>query len=176
MRQNKFIATKDHLIMIAASNEMGDELWVGYLGYNQQRLGEHTANSIGFVVKGSANSFLNTSVDGESWEHYKSAKAPLMMVRKNFYDFGLVSTSEKTIFGGIFSRDRVLGSGLASEILSQNLNVAESQNFSSSTDTINVEKKCKVYQKRNLQTFGYVYESDLDINVISDSEIEIEGV
>jgi len=89
---------------------------------------------------------------------------------------GVVSTAENTLFGSVLSRDRVLNSGLTSEMLSQNLNVAESHTVSSSTDTVNAEKKCKVYQKRDPHTFDNIYGQDLDINVISDSEIEIEGV
>ncbi len=174
MRQNRFIATKDHLIMIAASNEVGDELWAGYIGYNQQTLGEHTANSIGFFVRGSANSFLNVSDHGEEWQPYQSAQAPLMLVRKNFYRFGVASTSEDTLFGSILERDGSLSGGLSAEILSQNLNNIEKQAFSSS-ETMNVERKCKVYQKRDIETFDYVYAEDLDINIIPDSEIEIEG-
>ncbi len=176
MRQNKFIATKDHVILIAASNEVGDELWAGHDGYNQQSLGEYTSNAIGFIASGSANSFINNSDADESWDHYGSAKSPLMLVRKNFSDLGLVSTSEKTIFGSVLSRDRVFSIRGPSEILIQNLNDTESHTVSSSTDTVNVERKCKVYQKRDPHTFDSIYGQDLDINVISDSEIEIEGV
>jgi len=84
MRQNKFIATKDHVIMIAASNEVGDELWAWHVGYNQQSFGEYTSTVIWLIVCGYANSFLNTFDADESWDHYRSAKSPFMLVSRNF--------------------------------------------------------------------------------------------
>ena len=173
MRQNKFIVTKDHLIIIAASNEVGDELWAGNLEYRRFSPDIKTTNTIGFLLSGSVNSFMNTSDDGENWVHYKSADSPLMLIRKNFTNFGIVSTSNNTIFGSILEKDMDF-SGLGGMILSQNMNDTEKERYTSSTDTINVENKCKVHEKRNTQTFDYVYMSDLDINIIPDTEIEIE--
>ena len=100
MRQNRFIATKDHFLIIAASNELGDELWAGHLEFRGAKFSTQTTNAMGFLVKGSVNSFINTSEQGEDWHHYAEASHPVMMIRdKGFTNFGIVSTSDETVFG-----------------------------------------------------------------------------
>ena len=173
MRQNKFIATKDHFVMIAASNEMGDELWAGSLEYRRHKFTPRVANTIGFLIRGSANSFHNLSSNGENWQPYESATAPLALIRKNFVDFGLVSTSNDTFFGAIATRDSVL-SGQTEIMVKSNLSQDEYENLSGS-DTIEVQRKCKVHNKRDMNTFESI-DVVLDINIVSDTEIELDGV
>ena len=66
-------------------------------------------------------------------------------------------------------------SGQSQAILVGNLNVDE-LNKLATDETVNAEKKCKVYQKRDVNTFELIPQEDLDINVILDSEIEVDGV
>ena len=174
MRQNRFIATKDHFIMLAASNEIGDELWAGHVEFRNRQFDIETSNALGFIVRGSANAFHNSSNTGEVWAPYESASAPLLLIRKNFVDFGIVSTSNNRLFGSILEKDSVL-SGQSQAILVGNLNVDE-LNKLATAETVNAEKKCKVYQKRDVDTFELIPQEDLDINVILDSEIEVDGV
>ena len=174
MRQNRFIATKDHFIMLAASNEVGDELWAGNLEFRNKNFTPSTTNAIGFLVRGSVNSFHNTSNAGESWVHYKSAEAPLMLIRDNFVDFGIVATSNSTLFGSILSKNNLLA-GQNEYLISSNLNETEMAGISSS-ETINANKKCKVYQKRDVNTFEGIEQEVLNIHTIADSEIELDGV
>ena len=86
MRQNKFIVTKNHFLMLAGSNEIGDELWAGHVEFNKDDFENKQINSIGFIVSGTVNSFMNSSDDlaNVSWEPYASASAPLMLPRKSF--------------------------------------------------------------------------------------------
>ena len=174
MRQNRFIATKDHFIMLAASNEVGDELWAGHLENRNKNFTPSTTNAIGFLVRGSVNSFHNTSNTGESWVHYKSAEAPLMLIRDNFVDFGIVATSNSTLFGSILSKNNLLA-GQNEYLISSNLSETEMSGVSSS-ETINAKKKCKVYQKRDVNTFEGIEQESLNIHTIADSEIELDGV
>ena len=109
MRQNRFIATKDHLILLAASNEIGDELWAGSLEYKERESFQvQTTNAIGFLVRGTVNTFINTSNTGESWTPYTSASQPLMIISDNFIDFGLVSTADNTLFGSLIPKELIL--------------------------------------------------------------------
>ena len=48
MRQNKFIVTKDHFIMLAASNENQDELWAGY---DEFKNSSFSPKSLSFIIK-----------------------------------------------------------------------------------------------------------------------------
>lgn len=171
MRQNRFIATKDHFIMIAASNDVGDELWAGHVEFRKDDFSSATSNSIGFIVRGSANSFHNTSIDDENWQPYKSASSPLMLIRKNFTNFGLVSTMSDTLFGSILDKEDVI-SAQNKFILETNLTQDE-KNVLGGNDSLDVARKCRVHQKRNIYTFEHVSD-ELDINIIPDSEIELE--
>ena len=174
MRQNRFIATKDHFIMLAASNEVGDELWAGNLEFRNKNFTPTTTNAVGFLVRGSVNSFHNTSNTGASWVHYKSAKAPLVLIRNNFVDFGIVSTSNSTLFGAVLCKDNLV-SGQNEYLVSSNLSESEMAGVSSS-ETINAKKKCKVYQKRDVNTFEGIEQETLNIHTIPDSDIELGGV
>ena len=169
MRQNKFISTKDHFILIAASNEVGDELWAGSPGNIEN---SQTTNTIGFLLSGSVNSFHNVSQTEEEWEHYKSGSSPLMLIRKNFTNLGIVSTSENTLFGAILEKENVMTKQNI-ELIRQNLSSSE-LNTLNNNDSVEAQRKCKVYKKRDVSTFDKQY-SELDINIISDSDIEIEG-
>ena len=175
MRQNKFILTKDHFIAVFASNETGDELWAGYIEYrDNDEYSTRTSNSIGFVTRGSVNSFYNTSNTGESWNHYITASSPLMLVRKNFTNLGLVSTSNNTVFGSIHRKENIF-SGQHKVVIKQNFNPTEISSLESD-ETVDVKRKCKVYQKRDVNTFDTVSQEDLNIHTIPDSEIELDGV
>ena len=173
MRQNRFIATKDHFILLAASNEVGDELWAGHVEFRNREFDIETSNALGFIVRGSVNAFHNSSNTGESWNYYNSASSPLILIRKNFVDFGVVSVSNNTLFGSMLLKENVL-SGQTQAVLRGNLTETE-ENRLTSTETVNVQKKCKVYQKRDVNTFSVIPQEDLNIDDISDSEIEISG-
>lgn len=175
MRQNKFIATKDHFVMLAASNETGDELWAGNLEYRQQQFEVQTTNAIGFLVRGSVNSFINNSNVGESWDHYSSAEAPLMLIREEFVDFGLVSTTDNTLFGAVIPKELIF-SGQNDALVKENLSLQEKQELldSSKEETIHINRKCKVYQKRDVNTFNGIEQKPLNIHTILDSEIQLD--
>jgi len=173
MRQNKFLATKDHFIMIASSNESGDELWAGHAENKRDGFNPTTTNAIGFLVRGSVNSFVKTSEDSENWSHYRSAEAPLMLIKNNFIDFGLVSASNSTSFGSILTRESVFNSHNAL-LLHDAVNDYERHQIHTQNNSMSVVKKCKTYSKRDINTFAGISQEPLDINVIPDSEIQIE--
>jgi len=177
MRQNKFIVTKNHFLMLAGSNEIGDELWAGHVEFNKDDFENKQINSIGFIVSGTVNSFMNSSDDlaNVSWEPYASASAPLMLPRKSFTNFGIVSTSEKSMFGSIQARENIF-SGQNVSVMYGILKEQEKTKIKSEEqETVNVSDKCKIYRKRDLNNFMLVPEEPLNIHTILDSEIEIEG-
>lgn len=174
MRQNRFIATKDHLILLAASNEIGDELWAGSLEYRERESFQvQTTNAIGFLVRGTVNTFINTSNTGESWTPYTSASQPLMIIRDNFIDFGLVSTADNTLFGSLIPKELIFSSQNG-VVVGENLDQYEEHVIKSTDQTVDVRRKCKVYQKRDVNTFEGIDQEPLNINAISDSDIQVE--
>jgi len=175
MRQNRFIATKDHFLIIAASNELGDELWAGHLEFRGAKFSTQTTNAMGFLVKGSVNSFINTSDQGEDWHHYAEASHPVMMIRdKGFTNFGIVSTSDETVFGSILTKKSVF-SGQNEALVAGSIKHLERLSIESSEGkTVNVAQKCKAYQKRDLSTFEPIEQLPIDIHTISDSDIQID--
>lgn len=174
MRQNKFIATKDHFILIAASNEIGDELWAGNLEYrDRESFQVQTTNAIGFLARGTVNTFINTSNTGESWIPYTSASHPLMLIRENFTDFGLVSTSNNTLFGSLIPKEMIF-SGQNNLVVGENLDYDEEHLIKTTDHSVDVRRKCKVYQKRDVNTFEGIEQEPLNINVIPDSDIQVE--
>jgi hypothetical protein len=175
MRQNKFIATKDHFIMLAASNEVGDALWSGHVEFRRQdgSFDTRTSNTIAFLVHGSVNTFINSSNTVEDWNFYSGATSPVGMIRNNFSDFGIVATSNSVVFGGIFSKESIF-EGHTEYTLGGNIGVAEKEAIESSNQTVYVQKKCKVYNKRDVNTFAGIEQEPLNIDVISDSEIQVE--
>ena len=178
MRQNKFIVTKNHFLLIAGSNEVGDELWAGHVEFNKGNFENKQLNAIGFIVSGTVNSFMNTSDDlaDISWEPYISVSAPLMLPRKNFTNLGIVSTSERSMFGSIQVRENVF-SGKNISVFQGILEEQEKVKIiSEEEETVNVSDKCKIYRKRDLNNFILIPEEPLNIHTILDSEIEIEGM
>ena len=174
MRQNKFIATKDHFILIAASNEIGDELWAGHLEYRErQAFHVQTTNALGFLVRGAVNTFINTSNTTPSWIPYASASYPLMLIRENFTDFGLVSTSNNTLFGSLIPKEMIF-SGQNERLIGENLDQYEEHVIKTTDQSVDVRRKCKVYQKRDVNTFEGIEQEPLNINVIPDSDIQVE--
>jgi hypothetical protein len=160
--------------MLAASNEVGDELWAGHTEYNVGGFSPQTSNSIGFLVRGSVNTFVNTSETEESWEHYTSATQPIMLIKKNFVNFGVVSSSDSTLFGAILSKE-ALSLGHVEPILRGNLSQGERYVIDLDEDqTVSVRKKCKVYKGRDVNTFEPIPEEQLNIDMIPDSEVEVE--
>ena len=97
-----------------------------------------------------------------------------MLIRENFIDFGIVATANSTLFGSILSKNNLL-SGQNQYLITSNLSDAEMAGVSSS-ETINAEKKCKVYQKRDVNTFERIEQGALNIHTIADSEVELDGV
>jgi len=163
--------------MLAGSNEIGDELWAGHVEFNKDDFENKQINSIGFIVSGTVNSFMNSSDDlaNVSWEPYASASAPLMLPRKSFTNFGIVSTSEKSMFGSIQARENIF-SGQNVSVMYGILKEQEKTKIKSEEqETVNVSDKCKIYRKRDLNNFMLVPEEPLNIHTILDSEIEIEG-
>ena len=177
MRQNRFIATKDHFIMLAASNEVGDVLWSGHVEFRrpEDSFETRTSNTIGFIVRGSVNTFVNSSDTGEDWSFYSTATSPVGLVRKNFSDFGVVATSNSVMFGGVFSKKGIF-TGQTEYILRGNVQPLERETIESSNQTVSIQKKCKVYQKRDVNTFEGIEQEDLNIHTIPDSEIELDGI
>ena len=175
MRQNKFIATKDHFIMVAASNEVGDVLWSGHVEFRRPDtpFETRTSNTIGFLVRGSVNTFMNSSDTGEDWSFYSTATSPVGLIRKNFSDFGIVATSNSVMFGGVFSKKGIF-TGQTEYILRGNVEPVEREAIESTNQTVSVQKKCKVYNKRDVNTFSVIEQEPLNIDVISDSEIQVE--
>ena len=181
MRQSKFIITKNHLIMLAATDEIQDELWAGHTEYKNSDIFEtQTSNAIGFITRGSANAFMNQATDeehGDNWVPYKSASAPLMLVRKNFTNFGIVSTTQTCLFGSIQERE-LIATGPNPIVVSPTLTTYEDSQINSETsETVNVGFKCKQRKKRDLITFDVIDldPEQIDINeMISDDEIEID--
>ena len=175
MRQNKFIATKDHFIMVAASNEFGDVLWSGHVEFRRPdgSFETRTSNTIGFIVRGSVNTFVNSSDTGEDWSFYSTATSPVGLIRKNFSDFGVVATSNSVMFGGIFSKKGIF-TGQTEYVLRGNVDPTEKWEIESSNQTVNLQKKCKVYNKRDVNTFSVIEQEPLNIDVISDSDIQVE--
>ena len=175
MRQNKFIATKDHFIMLASSNEVGDALWAGHIEF--RRPGEpydnRTSNAIAFLVRGSVNTFVNSSNAGEDWSFYSTATSPAGLIRENFSDFGVVSTSNSVVFGSILSKRNIFD-GHTGQILRGNVSPMEKKLINSSDQTVSLQRKCKVYNKRGVNTFNVVEKNPLNIDVISDSEIQVK--
>ena len=179
MRQNKFIITKDHFLMLAGSNEIGDEMWAGHIEFSQTNVFENKKiDSIGFIVSGTVNSFVNSSDDlaNVSWEPYATASAPLMLPRKNFTNFGIVSTSENSMFGSIQARENVFSGQNVSVLRGILKEQEETKIKSEEQETVNVSLKCKRYKKRDLNNFMIIPEEPLNIHTILDSEIEIEGM
>ena len=175
MRQNKFVATKDHFIMLAASNETGDALWSGHVEFRRQdgSFGVRTLNAIAFLVRGSVNTFINSSDTGEDWRYYSEASSPVALIREDFTDFGVVSTSNSVLFGSIISKENLF-TGQTEYILGENVNELEKSTIESSDQTVAIQKQCKVYAKRDLNTFAGVEQEPLNIHVIPDSEIQVE--
>ena len=98
----------------------------------------------------------------------------MVLIRNNFVDFGIVSTSNSTLFGAVLCKDNLV-SGQNEYLISSNLSETEMSGVSSS-ETINAKKKCKVYQKRDVNTFEGIEQEVLNIHTIADSEIELDGV
>ena len=174
MRHSKFLATKNHFIMVAASNEVGDELWAGHLENKLEGFNPVTTNALGFLVKGSVNTFINTSEESEDWNYYRSGAAPLMLLKNNFIDFGLVSTSNNTLFGSILPKESIFNTH-NNVVLKDNVDDRERYMIESQTEeSRSIRKKCKSYTKRDVNTFKGIDQEPLNINVIPDSEIEVE--
>ena len=55
-----------------------------------------------------------------------------------------------------------------------NIEPHEKYKIEFTSDTVNVSKKCKVYKKRDVNTFVGIDQEPLNINVISDSDIQVE--
>ena len=114
---------------------------------------------------------------GDNWVPYKSASAPLMLVRKNFTNFGIVSTTQTCLFGSIQERE-LIATGPNPIVVSPTLTTYEDSQINSETsETVNVGFKCKQRKKRDLITFDVIDldPEQIDINeMISDDEIEIE--
>ena len=175
MRQNKFIATKDHFLMIAASNEVGDSLWAGHVEFRSEdgTFETRTSNTIAFIVRRSVNTFVNSSETEEDWSYCSNASSPVGLIRKNFNDFGVVASSNSVVFGGILSKKDIF-TGQTKHILKGNIEPHEKYKIESTSDTVNVSKKCKVYKKRDVNTFVGIDQESLNINVIPDSDIQVE--
>jgi len=168
MRQNRIIITKDHLIYVAACNEVGDELWAGDIENNAIK----TTNTIGIIFNGTANSFYKN--EQGVWNPYISGGNLMGLVRRNFSDFGFVSTSNSVSFGAVIAREHSFVAGnegtyKMSEISTEN----EKEKIQTGTETIYMNLKCKAYQKRDLNSFDEIPIEQIDINMISDSEIEM---
>ena len=180
MRLNIFLVTKDHLIMLAGSNEINDELWAGHTEFKSNPTFEtQTTNSIGFLVNGTVNTFVNQSSSNASveWNHYASGSSPFMLIKKNFVDFGIVASSESCTFGSIQSREttltghnKIVVGGSASPQEQLNINSEENQ-------SVKINVQCTHRNKRDLETFELLDPATLNVDdLISDSEIEIEGI
>ena len=175
MRQNKFIATKDHFILMAVSNEVGDSLWSGHVEFRGEDgiFETRTVNAIAFLVKGNVNTFINSSETEEDWSYYSDASSPVCLIRKNFTDFGVVATSNSVSFGSVISK-KSLFTGHTKNILRGNIEPHERYKIESTNDTVDVAKKCKVYNKRDVNTFAGIEKEALNIHAISDTDIQVE--
>jgi hypothetical protein len=97
------------------------------------------------------------------------------MIRdKGFTNFGIVSTSDETVFGSILTKESVF-SGQNAALVEGSIKHLERLSIESPEgNTVNVARKCKAYQKRDLSTFESIEQLPLDIHTISDSDIQID--
>ena len=92
----------------------------------------------------------------------------------NFSDFGFVSTSSSVAFSAVIAREHSFIAGNEGDHkLSVISSTNEKEEIQTGNETIYMDLKCKAYQKRDLYTFGAIPTEEIDVNMISDSEIEI---
>jgi hypothetical protein len=168
MRQTKMIATKNHFILMAASNKIGTELWAGYAQGQNVR----SVNAIGFVSRGEVSTF-NANTANASWSKYDDGASPLMTVRPNFGTFGIAAKSESVTFGCIIPKEFHVTEQFS------HLNLANQEEIEKIEDTNNetvyVYQQCKYDETRDLDTFDIIPKNEEIANTgISDSEITIE--
>ena len=96
-----------------------------------------------------------------------------MIIRDNFIDFGLVSTADNTLFGSLIPKELIFSSQNG-VVVGENLDQYEEHVIKSTDQTVDVRRKCKVYQKRDVNTFEGIDQEPLNINAISDSDIQVE--
>ena len=163
MKQNKIIITKDHLIYVAACNDIGDELWSGDVENNAIK----TTNTIGIIFNGTANSFYKD--EQGIWNPYISGGNLMGLVRRNFSDFGFVSTSNSVAFSAVIAREHSFVAGNeADHVLSEISTADEKEEIQIGSNTIYMELKCKAYQKKDLYTFDAIPINEINIDMILD--------
>ena len=174
MRQTKIIVTKNHFLYIAASNEKTDELWAGLTEYEDANdFYQHTTNTIGFILNGTTNAFVRNA--NSNWDAFASISSPSILMRKNFYNVGLVTSSDTgCLFGGIQHRNHVM-SGQNRKIVNPSATDKEKSQIRMAGNSLELMYMCKARAKRDVNTFEIIDPPVADINIIPDSEVEIEG-
>ena len=172
MRQNKILVTKNHFLYVAASNENLDELWAGLSEYvPESGYQPQTTNTIGFVLTGSANAFVRDA--NSNWNSFAAISSPSILMRKNFYNVGIVSTSNSTLFGCIQRREDIM-SGQNQFIINPTSTESEKNQIKIPNQSVDVKYKCKARNLRDPITFDRIDAPSMDISIIPDTDIEIE--
>ena len=165
MRQAKFIVTKNHFVLLASSDQVGDELWSGY----SSDIDVQSTNAIGFMCQGEVSAFLKAN---NNWNKYIDVKSPFGLVRPDYGSLGIASKTEVARFGAVVPKEFYGLNQLATLYIATNQE--ENEINDGNNMTVELDRKCKFYEKRDLNTFEII---PLDANnVISSSDIEIEGI
>ena len=176
MRSISVTATKDHFICFVLADNIGDEISISdftpkAISNGASRIGY---NIISFGVQGTANAFLESSP--ENWDYWGEYKFPILESKFNDNEsvmktFGIVSTSENSLYIGILPRE----DSVSSSYLDYTNQIASSDEIStigdtSNTNIFNLSTVCQQAEMiRDIKTFQKienVISEDLEVTII----------